>query len=826
MTETSQVAQLQNVIQELRQDLGAQQKELSSKTKKLVEMENVVSSLQSELTQKNKAFDELKITHKMASDHRTDEMYLQLEEYKNQIHSKELEKQEILTNFNQLQLQYNALKQQYDASAYKQQQTESECNMRLNRLDTMYKQRIETLKRMNQSQIKQSQDQMEAIKQTQFISSNKETINIKNSLQELKESHERIEADLNTQIEDLKDQMTKREKEKDQLIQELNQLSVNYKEYAQSEIERLNEKLRHFEQGNVEVVLKIELSDPVLSKPPPKKPAPPKPLHMVTHSDDSLVEADINLLSPKRHTQPVISLRDVKSSPDTWKFDSPRAIRNMPPHRSMPMAKDDEDDGNVHSDIELSEEDEPDEDSKESKSDDENRLFPVRMLMQAKSAGHADEDDQKVNENAGYKLSVKRRTKGNRRRAQSKSATSILPDVRTQLATIPSSSGTRTPTLYIFRQPKPKNGSDNDESESTQTYNAKLAREYLKRRESLSKYTDSALNVLKNGVHSMWGSTRPSKGAQTPNPVSTNRWVTGGFPNTRRRQQHLKTRSGASDLSSASSFGDIFSDNLSLASFGSAYGSNTNGKASSVALSVTDSLSNKSLELQRKMLMQANTRLAEDLKNEKKHLMIVKEKAHRKYKQLHIQLQAEQRHWKLKEKQTAAKLEKNDQQSKEQQQVISELHRKFHALQSDYNMRLNSGDPNAFTSPQQTNTNNQFMMKIRALDTNNKQLITQCEKYRRELSSLKQTVLSCNDTMKLQQNQILILNTTVTELRKLNGFGGSSSEQLLQKQIRLLKSQRRMLVKELRDSKAQNDKLKNIIVSGHSSTKTYSKSKK
>eukprot|EP01083_Nonionella_stella_P010227 29215_1 len=670
MTETSQVAQLQNVIQELRQDLGAQQKELSSKTKKLVEMENVVSSLQSELTQKNKAFDELKITHKMASDHRTDEMYLQLEEYKNQIHSKELEKQEILTNFNQLQLQYNALKQQYDASAYKQQQTESECNMRLNRLDTMYKQRIETLKRMNQSQIKQSQDQMEAIKQTQFISSNKETINIKNSLQELKESHERIEADLNTQIEDLKDQMTKREKEKDQLIQELNQLSVNYKEYAQSEIERLNEKLRHFEQGNVEVVLKIELSDPVLSKPPPKKPAPPKPLHMVTHSDDSLVEADINLLSPKRHTQPVISLRDVKSSPDTWKFDSPRAIRNMPPHRN------------------------------------------------------------------------------------------------------------------------------------------------------------SALNVLKNGVHSMWGSTRPSKGAQTPNPVSTNRWVTGGFPNTRRRQQHLKTRSGASDLSSASSFGDIFSDNLSLASFGSAYGSNTNGKASSVALSVTDSLSNKSLELQRKMLMQANTRLAEDLKNEKKHLMIVKEKAHRKYKQLHIQLQAEQRHWKLKEKQTAAKLEKNDQQSKEQQQVISELHRKFHALQSDYNMRLNSGDPNAFTSPQQTNTNNQFMMKIRALDTNNKQLITQCEKYRRELSSLKQTVLSCNDTMKLQQNQILILNTTVTELRKLNGFGGSSSEQLLQKQIRLLKSQRRMLVKELRDSKAQNDKLKNIIVSGHSSTKTYSKSKK
>eukprot|EP01083_Nonionella_stella_P023253 64308_1 len=115
--ETSQVTQLQNVIQELRQDLGVRQKELSSKTKTLVEMpemENTVSSLQVELTQKTKALDQLKITHKIDSDYPNDEMYLQLEECKKQIHSKELEKQEISTNFNQLQLQYNALKKQIE----------------------------------------------------------------------------------------------------------------------------------------------------------------------------------------------------------------------------------------------------------------------------------------------------------------------------------------------------------------------------------------------------------------------------------------------------------------------------------------------------------------------------------------------------------------------------------------------------------------------------------------------------------------------------------------------------------------------------------------
>merc|ERR1712154_639787 len=122
--------------------------------------ENVVSSLRLEINRKNKEIDELKITTQISHDHRTDEMHLEIEEYKNEIQSKETE-----------QRQKQTMKSQLDSLSFKLKQNENEYNMKLNRLDTMYKQRIETIKRMNESQIKQSQDQMEALKQNQFVSS-------------------------------------------------------------------------------------------------------------------------------------------------------------------------------------------------------------------------------------------------------------------------------------------------------------------------------------------------------------------------------------------------------------------------------------------------------------------------------------------------------------------------------------------------------------------------------------------------------------------------------------------------------------------------------
>merc|ERR1712176_334292 len=112
-----------------------------------------------------------------------------------------------------------------------------------------------------------------------------------------------------------------------------------------------------------------------------------------------------------------------------------------------------------------------------------------------------------------------------------------------------------------------------------------------------------------------------------------------------------------------------------------------------------------------------------------------------------------------------------------------------------------------------------LLNKIRMLEANNKALIAASEKARRELSGLKETQSSCNDIMRQQQQQILILNTQVSELRKLNGFGGGSSEELLSKQILILKSQRKMLIQQLRELKEQNQKLKNIIVTGDPSAK-------
>ena len=59
-------------------------------------------------------------------------------------------------------------------------------------------------------------------------------------------------------------------------------------------------------------------------------------------------------------------------------------------------------------------------------------------------------------------------------------------------------------------------------------------------------------------------------------------------------------------------------------------------------------------------------------------------------------MQAEQRQYKLKEKEMEQNLQKTVKKTKKDEFVISELQKKFSALQADYNMRINSGDPNAF----------------------------------------------------------------------------------------------------------------------------------
>ena len=119
-----------------------------------------------------------------------------------------------------------------------------------------------------------------------------------------------------------------------------------------------------------------------------------------------------------------------------------------------------------------------------------------------------------------------------------------------------------------------------------------------------------------------------------------------------------------------------------------------------------------------------------------------------------------------------------------------------------------------YNQQQQTEEAQKLIQTVQSLETNNKSLAEQCERYRRELARLKHTMINCNETMKQQQSHILKLNGKISGLRKTIGLRGSSSEELLTKQIRLLKSQRTILIQELKDLREQNEKLKNMIVTG------------
>ena len=81
---------------------------------------------------------------------------------------------------------------------------------------------------------------------------------------------------------------------------------------------------------------------------------------------------------------------------------------------------------------------------------------------------------------------------------------------------------------------------------------------------------------------------------------------------------YRRTHSTANSVTS-----DMYSDGGSELSFHS--GISGGGSIPGITRQTSsEALSSKSLELQRKMLLQTNTRLAEDLKNEKKNVMIIK----------------------------------------------------------------------------------------------------------------------------------------------------------------------------------------------------------
>jgi len=384
--------------------------------------------------------------------------------------------------------------------------------------------------------------------------------------------------------------------------------------------------------------------------------------------------------------------------------------------------------------------------------------------------------------------------------------------------------------FYVFRS-SPTDG-DNKENVSNSVNdkgynaNATMFAQPYKRNGASHKYTDSVIGSLKNGVVSMWGSSKTSVGSDKNSqrggrPLLHYGAASVGYPSSaagyaNRRHQLIRRAHSIANSENGFSYSDYGSEG------GFSHHSGLSGNSiPGVTLTrqtSSEQLNSKSLELQRKMLLANQTRLAEDLKNEKKNVMMIKAKAHKKVKQMQIQMQAEKRQHQLKEKVAAVKLEQAEQMSKRDKFMVSDLQKKLIALEQDYNnlrIQRNGYNGSAPGSPIAMETQ-KLINRIQLLEGNNHQLIGHQEKSRRELTSLKETISSCNDTMKQQQNQILILNQQIAEMRKLHGFGrgNSSAEELLQKQIRVLKSQRRMLIQELKDLREQNEQLKNIIVTG------------
>jgi len=873
MAEHGEIGRLNAIITELRQDLEVNRAELTTKTKRIAQMQETISSQRLEITRKNNEIDDLRESSKVAQDHKSEQMHLRIEELQNQLRSKESEAQQIKNENATLRQKYRTLQSQFESLSFQHKQSETQNHMRLSRLESQYKQRLDQLQRINQKQLKQSQDKMEAIKQNQLLSSTQETEDIQHALNELKESHEHIESDLNAQIEDLKEQMEKRERE----WGELKQLSDNYRQFADEKIQELEDKLLSYQQGNVEVVLRIEVEDPIVSKPPPKGPAPRISRHSSAtsshhQSNGSHASSDsLHVLSPQSSGGMKImkpTLENIRSNPEFWRADhsSPsgphhRPFRSLEP-RSMPGIhemdneneteigdiddrKDEEEEEEEDEDVDVeaqagsdSENMEIlDEDSKEildEDGDDSNTLYPkiVRTNTTPTTSDQPQLSGDSGSMSNGYvSRRKKNRSFGNGRRfshSQSKSLNLELPPPS------PGSSVSGSSMFYLLRSsPSDVDKENVSQSMNDKGYNASASMFAARYKRNNHKYTDSVIGSLKNGVVSMFGTSKPSAGGGGgggPHSLMFHyggRATSVGYPTkaasayaNRRAKTFRRTHSTANSVYSDlhSDFGSDI-DIRSYISGGSGAGSLPPiARQPTTEQTSSEALSGKGLELQRKMLERMNTRLNEDLKNEKKNVMIIKAKAHRKVKQMQIQMQAEKRQYELKEKHVAAKLERHEQNEKEDKFLINELQKKLSALEADYNLRINQngyGVMGGNGSPIAMETQ-RLLNRIRQLEANNKSLVSHQEKSRRELVSLKGTIASCNETMRQQQNQILILNKEIGDMRKLHGFGRgkSSAQELLQKQVRVLKTQRGMLIQELKDLREQNEQLKNYIVTG------------
>ena len=292
----------------------------------------------------------------------------------------------------------------------------------------------------------------------------------------------------------------------------------------------------------MEIVLKIELEDPTLSKPPPKKQAPVIPRSHRSYSRHSAHSSNASSgamsLSPQllnghssmilaNHNKP--TLMDSKSNPEFFSRDEPLQRSETPKlaHRSMPNSDeeegDDDDDDDEIIELESNE-------SSNSNSSENSKLYPVSTenvnyvarREEAKSPNGTTKRKRRSFISQFYGLNG------------SKSA-SNLPSNSTSTQTTNNKSSSPSPSFYIFRRKKQE---DNDDEKG---YNADTIPSSTISIDTNSvakqhKYSDSALGIIKNGVVSMWGGggspRHRSQTSTTPKASSSHKNTNsvGGFP--------------------------------------------------------------------------------------------------------------------------------------------------------------------------------------------------------------------------------------------------------------------------------------------------------
>ena len=354
-------------------------------------------------------------------------------------------------------------------------------------------------------------------------------------------------------------------------------------------------KLLGYQEGNIEVVLRIEVDDPIVHKPPPKKPAPRISRHSSAasshHHSSTNGSADSlkPVLSPASSSGGVKilkpTLENIQSNPEFWSADhsSPGGSHHRPfrshgmgiEPRSMPgiheirdeveiddlsddrkeeedpqMAADADGSGHSHSDSENMQI--LDEDSKDGPydgthhpvHDDSNTLYPKIVRTNTTPtpsstatspngiANGVDGGDHGtaspsngVHGTSGYvSRRKKNRSFGNGRRiSHSHSRSTGMLDIPPP-SSASGSSVSGSSMFYVFRSsPSDKENvshSMNDKGDDKgYNANASMFAQRYKRNGASHKYTDSVIGSLKNGVVSMWGSSKAPGGGGSRTPL-------------------------------------------------------------------------------------------------------------------------------------------------------------------------------------------------------------------------------------------------------------------------------------------------------------------